>query len=285
MRATHPLVSIGVPVFNEAAHIDAALASLRSQDYPNLEIIVCDNASTDETQVICRRHAAEDPRIRIEIAPVNRGVTANFRRAVDLASGEFFMWASGHDLWSPDFVSGCVELLLEHPSASLAYASANWIGPDGQPYPRESGWSDTRGMEPAARFFTVLWGSMNPVLGVMRLDRLRQCGSMPAIIGGDLVLLSALAIAGEFLHARHCSWSRRELRSEAHYGAKLARYTSPGFAVSRSWISRAFPLLSLPLALANIVARSRIGWLDKSLLLLSLPMVLLLRYVVGRRAA
>lgn len=283
MRSARPLVSIGVPVFNEAAHIDAALRSLRAQDYPNLEIIVCDNASTDETQAICRRHAREDSRIRVEVAPVNRGVTANFRRAVDLASGEFFMWASGHDLWSPDFVSGCVELLLEHPSASLAFASAHWIGADGKPYPRESGWSDTRGMAPAARFFTVLWGSMNPVLGVMRLDRLRQCGSMPALIGGDLVLLSALSFAGDFLHAQHCSWSRRELRSESNYGAKLARYTSKGFGVSRTNVSRIFPLLGLPLALTKVVVRARIGWLDKSLLLLSLPTVLLLRYVVGRR--
>ncbi|GAB2670139.1 glycosyltransferase family 2 protein [Arenimonas aestuarii] len=283
MTKAHPLVSIGVPVFNEAAHIDEALASLRSQDYPNLEIIICDNASTDETLAICRRHAAEDARIRIDVAPANRGVTANFRRAADLASGEFFMWASGHDLWTPGLVSECVDLLIAHPSASLAHASTEWIGPDGLPYPRRSGWSDTRGMAPAARFFTVFWGSMNPVLGVMRLDRLRECGPLPATVGGDLLLLSALSLSGDFLHARNGSWSRRELRSESHYGAKLSRYTSHGFGVSRSWISRRLPLLGLPVALAGIIVRARLGWLDKVLVLASLPTLLLLRYVVGRR--
>ncbi len=278
-----PLVSIGLPVYNEARHVDAALAALRAQDYPRIEIIVCDNASTDETLAACRRQAAGDPRIRIELAGENIGVTGNFRRAFDLAQGEYFMWASGHDLWSPGLVSECVQLLQDHPDACLAYASCDWIGPAGEPFARESGWYDTRGMAAAARFFTVLWGNMHPVLGVMRSDRLRECGPMPALVGGDLVLLADLSLRGSFLHAARSRWSRRELRTAAHYGQKLDRYSSASFGVTRSRTARLFPLLALPWELFRRVWRARLGALDKAVMLTALLPSLALRYLVGRR--
>lgn len=278
-----PLVSIGLPVYNEARHVDAALSALRAQDYPHIEIIICDNASTDDTLAICRRHAAEDPRIRVESAPTNLGVTGNFRRAFELAGGEYFMWASGHDLWSTGLVSECAELLATHPRACLAYASCDWIGPDGQLLARESGWTDTRGMAPAARFFTVLWGNMHPVLGLMRSEPLRACGPLPAIVGGDLVLLADLSLRGDFLHAARSRWSRRELRAEASYSAKVQRYASASFGVTRSRIGRAFPLLALPWELVKRVVRSRMGTLDKLAMLATLPPTLALRYLVGRR--
>ena len=278
-----PLVSIGLPVYNEARHVDAALSALRAQDYPNLEIIVCDNASTDDTLAICRKHAADDPRIRIEAAASNLGVTGNFRRAFELAAGDYFMWASGHDLWSPGLVSECAGLLAAHPGACLAYASCDWIGPDGQRLDRESGWTDTRGMAPAARFFTVLWGNMHPVLGLMRSDQLRACGPLPAVVGGDLVLLADLSLRGDFLHAARSRWSRRELRTESSYSQKVQRYASASFGVTRSRLGRAFPLLALPWELVKRVARSPMGARDKVVMLAALAPSLVLRYVVGRR--
>ncbi len=283
VTAAPPLVSIGLPVYNEARHVDAALRALRAQDYPRLEIIVCDNASTDDTLAICRSHAEQDPRVRIEAAAANIGVTANFRRAFELAGGEYFMWASGHDLWSPGLVSECAGLLADHPDACLAYASCDWIGPDGQRLRRESGWADTRGMAPAARFFTVLWGNMHPVLGLMRSDRLRACGPLPAVVGGDLVLLADLSLRGDFLHAARSGWSRRELRAEASYGEKVQRYASASFGVTRSRIGRAFPLLALPWELVKRVARAPLRPLDKAAMLATLVPSLGLRYLVGRR--
>ena len=111
MNESPPLVSIGLPVYNEERFVDAALAALRRQDHANLEILVCDNASTDGTLAICERHAAADPRIRIDRAAANRGATANFHRALELARGDYFMWAGGHDLVSDNLVSSCLGLL------------------------------------------------------------------------------------------------------------------------------------------------------------------------------
>jgi glycosyltransferase involved in cell wall biosynthesis len=280
-----PLVSIGLPVANEARHIDAALASLRAQDHASLEIIVCDNASTDETMAICRRHAAEDPRIRLEPLAEAVTVTANFRRAVDLARGDYFMWASGHDLWDPGLVRECVAALEADPSSCLAYGSAEWIDGTGAPMRRRSGWTDTHGLAPAARFFTVFWGNMHPAVGVIRTPLLRECGPLAAMVGADLLLLCALALRGNFAHVPGAHWSRRELRAERTYAEKVKRYVSSDFGVTRSWLGRRFPLLSLPLALLGLVWRTPLPLADRLCTIAVLLPSLALRYRVGRRPA
>jgi len=278
-----PLVTIGVPVYNEARFVDATLAALRAQDYPELEIVVSDNASTDETLAICERHAAEDARIRIERTSVNRGATANFVHACEAARGRYFMWAAGHDLWTPGTVSECVALLEAHPKACLAFPRSRWIDDRGHQLSRESGWSDTRGLAPVARLFTVLWGNMHPVMGVMRTDALHACDPLPNLVGGDLVLLSRLALRGAFLHAHGSEWSRREFRTEQHYADKVRRYASSTSGIARSPVARAFPLLELPMALAGVVMRSELRTIEKLATLLAMFASFPVRYLVGRR--
>ena len=272
-----------MPVHNEARFIDASLMALRRQDYANLEILVGDNASTDDTRAICERHAAEDRRIRIERSETNIGALGNFRRVLERASGPYFMWASGHDLWSPNLVSACVAMLEAHPRACLAFPSSRWIGADGQLLPRASGWSDTRGMQPAARLFTILWGNMHPILGLMRLSQLRACAPLPDLTGADLVLLAELSLRGDFVHASEALWSRREFRTETRYEEKLARYASESTRISHRPMQRRFPLIQLPLALTRVVWRSQMPALDKAGALLALVAALPLRYRVGRR--
>ena len=60
---TPPRVSVGLPVFNGAATVERAIASIRAQTLEDFELIVSDNASSDDTEAICRRHAAADARI------------------------------------------------------------------------------------------------------------------------------------------------------------------------------------------------------------------------------
>ena len=283
VSASKPLVSIGMPLHNEERFINAALESLRAQDYPNFEIIVSDNASTDRTFEICQQLAATDPRIRLERAQENRGATANFQYVLDQARGTYFMWASGHDLWSPNLVTECVNSLECNHSACIAFATSSWIGVDDETLQKMSGWSDTRGLGPAARFFTILWGNMHPILGLIRADQLRACGPIPALVGGDLVLLAGLALRGDFTHATQATWSRREFRAETGYEDKVKRYTSAQFGIVKSRLGRIFPLLALPIAMIKLVFRSNIAAFDKFMLLIALIPSLALRYLVGRR--
>lgn len=280
---TLPLVSIGLPIYNEARYIDATLASLRAQDYPRLEIIVSDNASSDGTLAICERHAREDARIRLERAESNRGATENFLHVLQLAQGDYFMWAGGHDLWTPNLVSACAARLQAYPQADLAYASSCWIDGEGLPLARESGYADTRGLAPLARFFTIFWGNMHPVMGLMRRQAIHACGSLPNMVGGDLVLLARMALRSEFLHAEGATWSRREFRVEQNHADKLRRYASAETRIASTPLARRFPLLALPLALTRTILGAELSALDKAAALLALPGAFLARYRVGRQ--
>jgi glycosyltransferase involved in cell wall biosynthesis len=83
-----PLVSVGMPVYNGERCIRQALDSVLGQTYENLEVIISDNASTDNTAEICLEYAARDQRIQYHRNPVNLGVIANLPRVFELSSGD-----------------------------------------------------------------------------------------------------------------------------------------------------------------------------------------------------
>jgi len=107
----HPLVSIGMPIYNGEEYVRDALDSLLAQTHNNFELIISDNGSTDKTEQICRWYAARDSRIRYVRQAVNRGAVANFQFVLDEASGQFFMWAAYDDLWGPHFISDALTVM------------------------------------------------------------------------------------------------------------------------------------------------------------------------------
>ena len=118
--AAVPLVSIGVPVFNGEELLARCLDSLLQQDYPNLEIVISDNGSTDGTPQIAKRYIRADSRVKYVRAEQNRGSAWNFNRVFELSSGEYFAWTAHDDERGPSFVSACVECLERHPDAVLS---------------------------------------------------------------------------------------------------------------------------------------------------------------------
>lgn len=110
-----PLVSIGMPVYNGAAFIREALDSLLAQTFTDFELIISDNASTDETEAICREYATKDHRIRYIRQSKNRGAAANFQFVLNEGVGEYFMWAAADDLWAPAFLELNLEFLKKNP--------------------------------------------------------------------------------------------------------------------------------------------------------------------------
>jgi glycosyltransferase involved in cell wall biosynthesis len=97
-------VSIGMPVFNGEQYIREALDSLLGQTFPDFELIISDNASTDRTSEICLEYAAQDQRIRYIRQPEDRGMLFNFNFVVQQARGEYFMWAACDDIWAPNWI-------------------------------------------------------------------------------------------------------------------------------------------------------------------------------------
>jgi glycosyltransferase involved in cell wall biosynthesis len=114
-----PLVSIGMPTYNGSAKIKSALMSVLNQGYPNLEIIISDNCSTDDTQETCTALAAANASIRYIRQPVNIGVMRNFQFVLRQASGNLFMWMSDDDTLEPGILRKYVEFLMNNGGYSL----------------------------------------------------------------------------------------------------------------------------------------------------------------------
>jgi glycosyltransferase involved in cell wall biosynthesis len=200
---TAALVSIGLPVYNEAQHLRAALDALLAQDYDNFELIISDNASTDETAAICTEYAARDARICYHRNETNIGGISNFNQVFAAARGEFFAWAAGHDLRHPSFISRCVAVLQQEPAVVLCHPLALWLDEVGQIQEPISSRLDTRGIpDRLSRFNMVLWGLTTgfPIYGVMRVSALKQTRMYRQVVSPDITLLAELSLLGEFAH-------------------------------------------------------------------------------------
>lgn len=126
-----PLVTIGMPTYNRRhGYFPQALQSALAQDYPNLEVVVCDNASTDGTQEYMA--AMTDPRLRYVRHAENIGANANFNSCLDNADGQFFLMLHDDDLLDPTFVSRCVAALGGRSDMGLVRTGSRVIGTDGQ---------------------------------------------------------------------------------------------------------------------------------------------------------
>jgi len=200
MAVDSPLVSIGMPVYNGELFIRQAVDSLLTQDYANFELIISDNASTDLTQQICVEYLKKTPRVKYYRNQENIGSARNFSRVFSLAQGEYFFWASCHDLWEHTFISRCVEVLKHNSKVVLCYPLADWVDVNGGSLGLIAGNIDTRSLDRLSRCHVVLWGLQYayPIYGVIRASVLRQTKILRTTIGADTILLFELSLLGEF---------------------------------------------------------------------------------------
>jgi len=104
----NPLVSILIPVFNREEFIADCIRSALAQTYPNVEIVIADNASTDRTLEICQNFAQDDDRVRVFDNASNLGPVRNWKVCADHANGDFCKILFSDDLLEPT----CIEKML-----------------------------------------------------------------------------------------------------------------------------------------------------------------------------
>ena len=131
MENKQPKVSIGILVWNGEDFIKLALDSLLAQDFKDFEIIISDNASTDNTEKICEEYIKKDRRIKYIKQKENIGSDKNFSFVLDESSGEYFMWASYDDLWEPSYISEMIRVLDNNKSVVLASCIKDEIDKNG----------------------------------------------------------------------------------------------------------------------------------------------------------
>src|SRR6266540_4481315 len=108
---TSPRLTIGVPVYNGGSLLSEMLQSLVRQTFTDFEMVISDNASTDDTSEIARRFADGDRRVRYHRNDTNIGAAPNFNRVFQLANNRgYFKWAGHDDLYKPTYLERCIDV-------------------------------------------------------------------------------------------------------------------------------------------------------------------------------
>jgi glycosyltransferase involved in cell wall biosynthesis len=126
-----PLVSIVLPTYNGSRYLRRALDACLNQTYQNVEVIVVDDASTDETPSIIEDYCARDQRVRSVRHATNAKLPAALNTGHRLARGSFLTWTSDDNWYEPDAIAVMVEYLREHHEVGLAYCGYRIVTPDG----------------------------------------------------------------------------------------------------------------------------------------------------------
>lgn len=114
-------VTIGLPVYNGQDCVGEVINSLLNQTYRNIELIISDNASTDDTERICRGYAERDSRVTYIRQSKNIGPSENFLFLLRQGKGDLFMWSAHDDIWRKDYLKVAVNILATSRSAGFVF--------------------------------------------------------------------------------------------------------------------------------------------------------------------
>lgn len=215
-------LTIGMPLYNGARYLRSSLESILSQDYGDFELIISDNASTDETIDIVRDYAAEDNRIRLVTSPVNRGGAWNFNRVLELATAPRFKWATHDDILQPGYLAAVMSRFEAAPPGSiLVYPRTYIIDESGSIVGEYDDNMELLDDSPVERFRTHLENCrmVNFIFGVWDTEALRSAGGLQPWAHSDKLLVAQLALKGKFVEVPerlflrrvhpHMSWKAR----------------------------------------------------------------------------
>jgi glycosyltransferase involved in cell wall biosynthesis len=126
---TQPLVSIITPSFNQARYLESTIRSVLAQDYPNIEYIIVDGGSSDDSVEIIRRYS---DRLAWWVSEKDRGQTDAINKGFAHAKGEILAWLNSDDTYESNAVSEAVAYLQGRSEVGLVYGDANFIDENGR---------------------------------------------------------------------------------------------------------------------------------------------------------
>ena len=130
MIKNYPLVSVCLLSYNDEAYVGQAIQDLLAQDYKNIELIISDDCSKDNSPKIIKDFAKKDQRIRFFIQGSRLGIQGNYNYLLDQSQGQYFMWASSDDRWAPTYISTLLEIYRDNPAATSTAAPLLFIPSD-----------------------------------------------------------------------------------------------------------------------------------------------------------
>ncbi len=282
-------MSIGIPAYNRPIELERAVRSAIDQDYPQIEVLISDDASPDSrVATLGKRLESVSGRVRFLRQPVNLGHDRNYQRVLEAARGDYFMWLSDDDWLDPTYVSSCVRALQNEPGTVLVCGRAHCYN-DGSGNrvlsERPTNLTSRRaGLRLVSYFGSV---SLNgPLFGVARRGDVLEIG-FPDVVGGDWLLVAGLAAKGRIrtLPDVHIHRSLTGLGSDPERLAES--FGMRGFVARNHHVlvaGRVFGAIvtgRLGTSLHGRAARLTVGTVAAAEVLIRFPGFKLARYLIG----
>lgn len=210
-RWTDPLVTIAIPTFNRAKWLLDCVRLALSQSYPHFEVLVSDNASTDETALVLSQF--KDERLRVVRQPKNIGATANWNACVAQARGDYIVFVPDDDRIAPWLLERCISLIRSEPEVPIVMALGEArVVASGRNLPPQASQILTTGIWDGVDVLDEYLKRRILVQGcttILRTERLRAWGGFPAgwPFASDLARHLPLLLEGKAGFVNECCGS------------------------------------------------------------------------------
>jgi len=233
----NPLLSIGIPTYNSGGKIKDALYSIWKQEYPNIEVIVSDNCSTDNTEELCAAMSKNHLPVKYFRQEKNIGMVANFEFVLKQATGDFFMWVADDDTLEPGILKKYIEFLVRNPDYSLVSGQIlYWL--DGKSVFREMNFNmeqNSRSARVIRYYFKVVHGAL--YYGLMQ-RKFAEKIPLRNRIGDDWHFVATLAYMGKIKNL-DCIGYHKKL------GGMSKNFKDYAEAIEATWFSADFPRIKI----------------------------------------
>jgi glycosyltransferase involved in cell wall biosynthesis len=225
MSSTKPLISVGMPVYNGGPYIAQAIQSVLDQSDGNFELVISDNASTDNTEKICREFAKNDNRIVYMRNKTNIGAAKNYNNVFKHTKAPYFRWHNADDLCDRRSHELCLSVLMKKPDTVLCYGKTQTIDGKGkiiEPYDDNLNLQQNKASERFKAFLKQV-GLTNVIYGLMRRSAVEKTQLMGngSYYASDINFMAEMTLHGKFyelpetlfyrrMHESCSSWDRKD---------------------------------------------------------------------------
>lgn len=266
-RVEKPLVTIGIPTFNRCEYLKVSLESILAQSYKNIEVIISDNFSDDDTEKYCRKMAEYDSRIIYVKQPFNIGSVENFKYLLDNSNGTFFAWQADDDFCDSTYIQELVSCFEKDSSIVLCASDVKRVNSKGNLINTESldriylstGCKNTRKYffeYPISNVFFAVYGLYKTEI-LKKVGSISPCSWTESLINSEVIFLAKVALMGKIVAIPKALKSYR-MHEMSHYHSE---------ARSISYMSFSLLKINISFSLIIIIFYSNVSFSEKFYLL------------------
>ncbi len=246
-----PLVSVIIPNYNHAPYLPLRISSVLNQTYKNIEVLILDDCSPDNSRDIINKYASEDQRIKVIFNEKNSGIPfKQWNKGVSASSGKYVWIAESDDYADETFLEKMLPILEEHKNLSFAYCQSYNVNEKNQIVSSRLEWTEdiapgrwksnfiNDGREELANYFILKNTVPNASAVLIRKSKFLEAGGAceDMRLNGDKVTWTRLLLKGDVgFCAEHLNYFRHHLqnvRSKPSFKNKLENFIWASFLVS-----------------------------------------------------